>query len=126
MKNQKPKAELNIDEIPFESPPSTFKRVRSLAKTIAQRRNAGAQRRDAGPSNWLVLSFIAGYFFLALIVRYFDHQFLLLAYLFCGPFTVSVYMTYRSRSSLLNPYTIFFAGVITIFSSLFLTQGGST
>ncbi len=68
--------------------------------------------REKAPSPSAVCISVCVYFFGALAIYPFDHFFLLSAWLAGGPLLYTVYLTRDARGSLLNPYTVFFAGLV--------------
>jgi hypothetical protein len=70
--------------------------------------------REKIPSPAAVSISVSIYFFGALAIYAFDHLFLLSAWLAGGPLLYTVYLTRDARESLLNPYTLFFAGLVVL------------
>ena len=69
-------------------------------------------RRESVPSPLAIGVSVFTYFFGALGVYRIDPGFLLMAWLMGGFLLLTVYMTFDARGSLLNPYTLFFAGTV--------------
>ena len=96
---------LDHGDIPFE-PPRRFARARNVIRHVSR-------KRKKTPSDFSIGALAIAYFGGALAVGQFNRGFLLSAWLMTGPLFVSVYMTFEGRGSLLNPYTLVFAGVLT-------------
>jgi hypothetical protein len=70
--------------------------------------------RDKPPSPLAVSLSVSIYFFGAMAVYPVDPTFLLAAWLSAGPLLYTVYLTRDAGGSLLNPYTLFFAGLVAL------------
>lgn len=68
--------------------------------------------REKVPSPLAVSVSVCTYFFGALVTYPIDHTFLLASWLAAGPLHYTVYLTREARGSLLNPYTLFFTGLV--------------
>lgn len=68
--------------------------------------------REKVPSPLAVCVSVCTYFFGALAIYPIDHTFLLASWLAAGPLLYTVYLTREARGSLLNPYTLFFTGLV--------------
>ena len=66
-------------------------------------------RRERVPSPLAISVSVSVYFLGALAVCSIDRVFLLFAWLMAGLMMLTVYVTFDTRTSLLNPYTLFFA-----------------
>lgn len=70
--------------------------------------------REKIPSPMAISISVCTYFFGALAIYGIDHFFLLSAWLAAGPLLFTVYLTRDAGGSLLNPYTLFFAGLVML------------
>ncbi len=84
-----------------------------MIKKISRFRRSAALREKV-PSPLAICTSICVYFFGALGVYVFDHVFLLSAWLAAGPLLFAVYLTRDAKGSLLNPYTLFFSGLVVV------------
>ena len=96
---------LDQGEVPFEPAPRPFVAARKIIRRVSR-------KREKPPSDLAVCVLVVTYFGCALAVHYFNHGFLLSAWLTTGPLFVTVYMTFEGRGSLLNPYTLFFTAIL--------------
>jgi hypothetical protein len=89
-----------------------------MIKKVRKFSHAALNRKEKIPSPLAICISVCIYFLGALFICEIDRVWLLSAWLFAGPLLFTVYLTLDARGSLLNPYTLFFAG------SVVLTLGG--
>jgi len=67
-----------------------------------------AARRERYPSAQSVALGTLLFFASALSISFFDSRFLLYAWMMFGPLVIAIYMSIDGKTSLFNPYTLFF------------------
>lgn len=98
--------ELTSDDVPFEPQPRRIERVKNAVRRMRRKRE---KPLSPGATSIFVLVYAAG----ASAVGYFGTGLLLFAWLMLGPLGLTVYLTFDGRGSLLNPYTLFFAALVS-------------
>jgi hypothetical protein len=76
------------------------------------RRRFVFRKREKPLSRWTVAGFVLVYFPVALAISAFDSGFLLMAWLFAGPFVIAVWYSRDIKEPVVNGYTIFFLTMI--------------
>lgn len=107
--------ELVEDGVPFESPSARVPLVRRAARRFHRYRE-----KPLSPSAVAVSLFV--YALGASVTGYYGSGLLLFAWLMAGPLGVTVYLTFDGRGSLLNPYTLFFAAIVSASVALHFLQ----
>lgn len=107
--------ELVEDGFPFESPSAKAPFVRRAARRFNRHRE-----KPLSPS--AVAVSLSAYALGASATGYYGTGLLLFAWLMTGPLGVTVYLTFDGRGSLLNPYTLFFAAIVSASVALHFLQ----